>query len=129
MLENPRTFQATDPFGRTWSVEFRWLQNAISIRHADAVDLKYFLTSDEEKREIVLAFPHADLLAIAAHSGRELTDSWCLHMASLHLREMIRNWEDMDKGIVTLSPRDLERHAALLAKAVEETRESVRIPR
>ena len=63
MLQNPRAFQATDLFGRTWSVEFRWLQNAISIRHADAVDLKYFLSSDEERREIVLALPHAELQA------------------------------------------------------------------
>jgi hypothetical protein len=129
MLENPRTFQATDPFGRTWSAEFRWLQNAISIRHADAVDLKYFLSSDEEKREIVIALPHADLRAAATRSARELTDSWCLHLASLHLREMIRTWEDMDKTIVTLSPRDLDRWAGILAQALEETRESVRIPR
>lgn len=129
MLENPRTFQATDPFGRIWSAEFRWLQNAISIRHADAVDLKYFLTNDEEKREMVLALPHADLLAAAGKSKRELTDSWCLHLASLHLREMIHSWEDMDKTIVTLSPRDLDRWSGILARALEETRESARVPR
>ena len=36
MPENFRAFEAgPDPFGQTWQVEFRWIQNAISIRHAD----------------------------------------------------------------------------------------------
>lgn len=129
MLENPRTFQATDPFGRVWSAEFRWLQNAISIRHADAVDLKYFLSGVEGKREIVLALPHAELLAAAAKAGRELTDSWCLHLASLHLAEMIRTWEDMDKTIVTLSERDLGHWSGVFGKAIEESQEAARNPR
>lgn len=129
MLENPRAFQATDPFGRRWSVEFRWLQNAISIRHADAVDLKYFLSSDEERREIVLALPHAELQATPQKSGRELTDAYCLHIASLHLRDMIRTWADMDKTIVTLSARDLEQWSGVYGKALEDARESARVPR
>ena len=39
MIENYRRFDVADPFGRTWIVEYKWLQNAISIRHADAVDV------------------------------------------------------------------------------------------
>ena len=44
MLDNFRRFQAgPDPFGRTWEVEYRWLQTGISIRHADTVDVKFIL--------------------------------------------------------------------------------------
>ena len=45
----------TDPFGRLWQAEFRWHQNAISIRHCDAVDCKYHLSCEDEKREVVVA--------------------------------------------------------------------------
>jgi hypothetical protein len=42
MADNSRRFEAgPDPFGRTWQVEFRWLQTGISIRHADTVDVKF----------------------------------------------------------------------------------------
>ena len=129
MLENPRSFQVKDPFDRTWTVEFRWLQNAISIRHADAVDLKYFVANDEEKREIVLALPHQELVALAKQAGRALTDSWCLHLGSLHLAEMIRTWEDMDKTIVTLSSRNLSHWNAAYQQALEKARDTAQAHR
>ena len=50
MPENYRRFSVNDPFGRTWDVEFRWQQNAISIRHADAIDCKYYISAGEERR-------------------------------------------------------------------------------
>ena len=47
MVENFRRFQAgPDPFGRTWEVEYRWLQTGISIRHADTVDVKFRVWTD-----------------------------------------------------------------------------------
>ncbi len=64
-----RRFQVADPFGRTWDVEFRWQQNAISIRHADAVDCKYYISCGDEKRELVVALRHPDLLRVAAERG------------------------------------------------------------
>ena len=49
MSENVRRFTAgPDPFGRVWEVEFKWHQTAISIRHADTVDVKYLLWTDGE---------------------------------------------------------------------------------
>jgi hypothetical protein len=120
MLENFRTFTATDPFGRTWQVEFRWLQNAISIRHSDSVDLKYYISDGEEKREIVMALPHPDLVALARSQGRALTDAWCLQMAGLHLEGMIRTWTDMENTIVTVPARDLAHHHQALKEAAEE---------
>jgi hypothetical protein len=114
MLANFRNFTVQDPFGRTWTAEFRWLQNAISIRHADAVDLKYYLSEGQDRREIVIALPHPLLLAVAEQHGRQLTDAWCLHLAGLHLAEAIRTWNGLENAILTLSQADLERHAGAL---------------
>ena len=52
MVENFRKFNAgPDPFGRTWNVEFRWLQTAISIRHADTVDVKFEVATEGEPNQ------------------------------------------------------------------------------
>ncbi len=111
MTENLRRFEVTDPFGRAWDVEFRWQQNAISIRHCDAVDCKYYLTSGDEKREVVIALMHADLLRVAAERGREVTDAWCIRLAHRRLRHMISTWEDMEKTVVSVPPADLDRYS------------------
>jgi len=111
MKENVRRFEAgPDPFGRTWQVEFRWLQTGISIRHADTVDVKFVLwTEDEPKQEKVLALPHALLLALSEKTGHPLSDGWCLMLAGRHLRHMIETGEDLEKTLVTLSESDLAR--------------------
>jgi hypothetical protein len=113
MSENFRRFEAgPDPFGRVWEVEFRWLQTAISIRHADTVDVKFVLwTEGEEKQEKVVALQHADLLALSKSSGHALTDAWCLKLAGQHLKYMIESGEDLEKTLITLSPPDLDRAA------------------
>jgi len=122
MSENPRRFSVSDPFGRTWDVEFRWQQNAISIRHADAVDCKYYIATGDEQRELVVSLPHADLLAVAADAGREVSDAWVIRLAGQHLRHMISAWEDVDKAIAVPSReaiaacnRALEQAAKLVA--------------
>jgi len=114
MSENFRRFEAgPDPFGRTWEVEFRWLQTAISIRHADTVDVKFVLwTEGEEKQEKVMALAHADLLVLSKSTGHALTDPWCLKLAGEHLRFMIESGEDLEKTLVTLSATDLKRAAS-----------------
>lgn len=117
MIDNFRRFEAgPDPFGRTWTVEFRWLQNAISIRHSDSVDVKFKLISGEDVQEKVIALRHPDLLAVSARQGRALTDAWCMKLAALHLKEMIETDRDMEKELVTVPLADLERHAAALAR-------------
>jgi hypothetical protein len=113
---NFRRFETTDPFGRNWLVEFRWLQNAISIRHSDSVDVKFQLIRGEDAEEKVLALPHVDLLALSAKSSRPLTDPWCMKLAAIHLKEMIETDRDMDKTLVTVSLEDLERHALELSR-------------
>ena len=129
MRQSYRQFTAADPFGREWNVEFRWLQNAISIRHADTVDCKFYLDNGEEKFERVIALPHAHLNELAARHGRGVTDAWCLHLAGMHLEHMISTWEDMEKTIVTIPRRELERHAAAIAAAAEERRRRAELVR
>jgi hypothetical protein len=103
MIPNFRSFEAgPDPFGRTWHVEFRWLQTGISIRHADTVDVKFEVsTADEPAQERVIALRHPDLLRLSKSTGHPLTDPWCLKLAALHLKRMIETGEDIEKTLVT----------------------------
>jgi len=119
VLDNFRKFKAgPDPFGRTWDVEFRWLQTGISIRHADTVDVKFEAAPEgEPKSERVIALGHPDLLKISQESGHKLTDAWCMKIAALHLKEMIETAEDIEKTVVTLWFNDMERHARQLEAA------------
>ena len=100
MVENFRNFETgPDPFGRTWKVAFRWQQNAISIRHADTIDTKWELECEGETYEKVVALPLPALMKLS----RPITDSWCMKLGGLHVADMIVNWQDMDKTLVTLS--------------------------
>jgi hypothetical protein len=109
MSDESRLFEAgPDPFGRTWNVQFRWLQTGISIRHADTVDVKFFVTpSDGSTEEKVIALPHPALLRLTAERGRKLSDAYCMRLAAAHLRYMIETSEDMDKTLVTVSAGEL----------------------
>ncbi len=109
MSDESRLFDAgPDPFGHTWRVQFRWLQTAIPIRHADAVDVKFFVTpNDGPTEEKVIALPHPALLQLTAECGRNLSDPYCMRLAAAHLKHMIETSEDMDKTLVTVSPQEL----------------------
>jgi hypothetical protein len=111
-MENFRRFEATDPFGRVWQVEFRWQQNAISIRHSDAVDVKFQIQQGDDVTEKVVAIDHAHLVALSKKSGQAMTDGWVCRLAALHLKEMIETDRDMEKTLVTATPADLERYSA-----------------
>lgn len=109
MSDHSRLFQAgPDPFGRMWKVQFRWLQTGISIRHADTVDVKFFVTPDGgQTEEKVIALTHPDLLKLTIERGRKLTDPYCMRLAAAHLTHMIETLEDMDNTLVTLSPEEM----------------------
>jgi hypothetical protein len=119
MPETFRRFSAgPDPFGRTWEVEYRWLQTGISIRHADTVDVKFNLwTEGEPKQEKVIAMQHVQLLKLSQQTGHALTDGWCAKLAARHLILMIETAEDLEKTLVTMTPADLERAAGNLQPA------------
>jgi hypothetical protein len=100
MPSNFRHFEATDPTGRVWNVEFLWIQNAISIRHADAIDVKFELSSGPDRAFKVVALGLPDLLSLSAQTGKPLADPWCSALAARHLERMIETGEDMEKALV-----------------------------
>jgi|SRR6185312_12665748 hypothetical protein len=114
---NFRDFEAgPDPFGRKFHVLLKWLQTAISIRHADTVDVK-FLLIDENGGETqkTIALPHAELLRISRQTSRPMDDAWCGRIAALHLQYLVATGEDMEKDLVTLNSAEIERYAGAIA--------------
>jgi hypothetical protein len=109
-MDHAREFEAgPDPDGKTWRVKLVWLQTAISIRTADAVDVKFLLSDGASGEEKVVALPHALLREIAKRNGGPITDPWCMKLAAIHLKRMVETGEDIEKPLVTLSRADLER--------------------
>lgn len=121
---NFRQFEAgPDPFGRKFHVYFKWLQTAISLRHADTVDVKFLIEEEGGGRsEKTIALQHPDLLAVSKEIGRAMDDAWCSRLAARHLIHLIETGEDMEKDLVTVSLADLRAYAADLAES--ERRES-----
>jgi len=116
-MVNFRDFQAgPDPFGRKYQVLFKWLQTAISLRHADTVDVKFVLVDEDGARaEKTIAIPHADLGHASAQLGRPFDDPWCSRIAAMHLLHLVETGEDMEKDLVTLSLADTVRYSQALA--------------
>jgi len=111
---NFREFEAgPDPFGRKFTVLFKWLQTAISIRHADTVDVKFILIDENGGRaEKTIALPHAELQQVSRETNRPMDDAWCSRIAAQHLMYLVSTGEDMEKDLVTLSRREIETQAA-----------------
>ena len=113
---NFREFEAgPDPFGRKYQVLFKWMQTAISLRHADTVDVKFVLVDESGTRtQKTIALPHPDLLRISRETGRPMDDPWCCRLAALHLMHLVETGEDLEKDLVTVAPALLADHAAAL---------------
>jgi hypothetical protein len=116
---NFREFEAgPDPFGRKFQVFFKWMQTAISLRHADTVDVKFLLIDENGGRtEKTIALPHADLLRVSQELKRPMDDAWCSRIAAAHLLHLVETGEDMEKDLVTVTPSDLKRYAETIMKS------------
>ena len=116
-MQNFRQFEAgPDPFGRKFQILFKWMQTAISLRHADTVDVKFILVDEQgERTEKTIALPHADLFRVAAESGRKVDDPWCSRLGAMHLRRLVETGEDMEKDLVTVTTADLKTYAESLS--------------
>ncbi len=121
-----RQFDAgPDPFGRKYSVAMKWLQTAISIRHADTVDVKFMLEDDAGgKCEKTVALPHAVLQMVSKTVGRKMDDAWCGRIAALHLRHLIETGEDLEKDLVTLSAVEIEGYGR---KVLDDEKQAPRV--
>lgn len=118
MIGNFRQFEAgPDPFGRTWKIEFKWLQTAVSIRHSDSVDVKFAVDWGDGWQEKVISLGHPDLLKLSEACQRPLTDAWCMKLAALHLEHMVQTAEDIDKTLIRVPYADMERWAGQLQQA------------
>jgi hypothetical protein len=115
---NFRQFEAgPDPFGRKFQILFKWLQTAISIRHADTVDVRFIIVDETGgQTQKTIALPHADLLRVSKDTGRAMDDPWCARLAAMHLQHLIATGEDMEKDLVTVLPADLRRYAGEAAR-------------
>ena len=114
MTNNFRHFTAGPDFaGRTWQVDFLWLQTAVSIRHSDSVDVKFLLTSGDTRIERVVSLRHPDLIDLSRTAGRPLTDSWCMALGARHLAKMIETGADFEKALVTVEPLELAHYSAM----------------
>ncbi|HEY1494568.1 MAG TPA: hypothetical protein VGF49_08490 [Candidatus Solibacter sp.] len=115
---NFREFEAgPDPFGRKFHILFKWLQTAISLRHADTVDVKFVLMdADGGQTQKAIALPHADLLRVSNELKRPMDDAWCSRIAAMHLLHLIETGEDMEKDLVTVALPDLKKYAETIAK-------------
>jgi len=117
-MQNLREFEAgPDPFGRKFQVLFKWLQTAISIRHADTVDVKFILVDENGGRtEKTIALPHAELQRVSKETSRKMDDPWCARLAEQHLLHLVATGEDMEKDLVTVAHNDLTRYAGEIAR-------------
>ena len=118
-MKNFRQFEAgPDPFGRKFQVLFKWMQTAISLRHADTVDVKFILVDENgEHAPKTIALEHVDLLDIAKETGRKMDDPWCSRLAAMHLIHLVETGEDMEKDLVTVPRADLKAYANSLAES------------
>lgn len=112
MSDQSRVFDAgPDPFGRMWRVQFRWLQTGISIRHANTVDVKFFVTPDGgETEEKIISIPHPELLNLMSKQKRKLSDSYCMRIAAAHLKRMVETSADMEKTLVSVTDEELAQY-------------------
>lgn len=118
---NYRQFDAgPDPFGRVFHVYFKWLQNAISIRHSNTVDAQFVIEDDGGLRSLkTIAMNHSDLVRLTEETGREMDDAWCGRLAAMHLLHLISTGEDIEKDLVTVPYADLKAYAGQMARADE----------
>ena len=116
-MDNFREFEAgPDPFGRTYHVMFKWLQTAISIRHADTVDVQFLVNDGTTVLKRTVAMQDIDVKTHCKATARVMDDAWCARLAALHLKNMIETAEDFDKDLVTVLPADLRRYATEVAR-------------
>jgi len=120
-MENFRDFEiGPDPFGRTWHVQFKYLQTGISIRHSDSVDVCFLIESGEEKLKRVVVLYHPELRDYCKRTGREMTDTWCSRLAVCKLTYAIQTAEDIDREYMVVTPQEIEQYDQQVKKWEEE---------
>jgi hypothetical protein len=117
LMENFRDFEAgPDPFGRTWHVQFKYLQTGISIRHSDSVDVRFILDNGETPVQKTVVIQNADIRAYGARTGRPVSDPWCSRIAMCKLRYAIGTGEDLEKDYLPVTAHEIEEFDSQIKK-------------
>jgi hypothetical protein len=102
-------FDVSSPLtGETRHVRFSHLWNAISTRHSDTVDAKFFV----DGRGIIVGLAHAGLVRVAAQAGRNLSDREVSFIAAEHLRERLQ--QEDERPLYDVSADEVHRLATKL---------------
>jgi hypothetical protein len=75
---------------QTYQVRFSHLWNAISTRHADTVDCKFFVNG----RGVVVGLAHPAFMKFRERTGRDLTDREASFVAAEYLRERLEEEDE-----------------------------------
>lgn len=76
--------------GQIYQVRFSHLWNAISTRHSDTVDTKFFV----DGRGAIVGLAHTALVEFRTRAGRDLTDRELSFVAAEHLRERLEEEDE-----------------------------------
>jgi len=71
-------------------VRFSHLWNAISTRHSDTVDTKFFV----DGRGVVVGLAHTGFVKFSASAGRSLTDREASYVAAEYLRSRLQEEDE-----------------------------------
>jgi hypothetical protein len=75
-----------------YQCRFSHLWNAITTRHSDTVDTKFFVNG----RGVVVGLAHPAFVAFRTRARRDLTDREASHIAAQALRERLEQEEERD---------------------------------
>jgi len=76
--------------GQRYQCRFSHMWNAISTRHADTIDCKFFV----DGRTTVVGLAHPALVEFRAKQGRDLTDREASYIAAQYLAERLEEEDE-----------------------------------
>lgn len=76
--------------GQTYQCRFSHMWNAITTRHSDTIDCKFFV----DGRTVVLGLAHTAFFKFRNRAGRDLTDREASYIAAQYLAERLEQEEE-----------------------------------
>lgn len=76
--------------GQTYQCRFSHMWNAITTRHSDTIDCKFFV----DGRTVVLGLAHTAFFEFRNRAGRDLTDREASYIAAQYLAERLEQEEE-----------------------------------
>ncbi len=86
-----------------YHVRFSHVWNAITTRHSDSVDARFFV----DGRGVIVGVAHTGLTEFREHAGREITDREISYIAAEYLRERLE--QEDERPLYDVSHGDVSR--------------------